>query len=275
MPFQQQERSRLEQRLSKEAIALAMQGSWEEAVKANENIIEIFPASIDAYNRLGRALTELGEFAQAKEAYTNALELAPDNIIAKKNLARLAGLSESKAGSDSRPHKLALEFFLTELGKAGVLNLYNPAPKEVLAKMGVGDQVQLKVKGQHLVVESEQEEYLGEVEPKHGLRLIKLIEGGNSYAAAIFRMEENEVKVIIREMYQHPSQAGRVSFPVGVTERLRSYIEEAALGELTAEESEALEEIQGRGVEDEDTEDEDRALPDGFSILSEKGEIEP
>ena len=275
MPFQQQERSRLEQRLSKEAIALAMQGSWEEAVKANENIIEIFPASIDAYNRLGRALTELGEFAQAKEAYTNALELAPDNIIAKKNLARLASLSESKADSDSKPHKLALGFFLTEVGKAGVLNLYNPAPKEVLARMGVGDQVQLSIKGQHLVVESEQEEYLGEVEPKHGLRLIKLIEGGNSYAAAIFRMEKSEVKVIIREMYQHPSQAGRVSFPGGVTERLRSYIEEAALGELTAEESEALEEIQDRGVEDEGPEDEDRALPDGFSILSEKGEIEP
>ena len=40
----------------------------------------------EAYNRIGRALTELGDFNRAKEAYLKALELAPGNTIAKKIL---------------------------------------------------------------------------------------------------------------------------------------------------------------------------------------------
>ena len=88
--FQQgEEKARLRQRLSKEAIDLALQGRWEEAEGINRDIIEKFPADAEAYNRLGRALTELGDFNGAKEAYFKALELAPESTIAKKNIARL------------------------------------------------------------------------------------------------------------------------------------------------------------------------------------------
>ena len=55
------------QRYAKEAIALAMQGRWEEAVAANRAILELFPEDVDAYNRLGSALMELGEYAFKKE----------------------------------------------------------------------------------------------------------------------------------------------------------------------------------------------------------------
>jgi hypothetical protein len=277
MPYQQEEeKSRLEQRLSREAIALAIQGCWEEAVAANRNIIEMFPTDADAYNRLGRALAEQGEFTQAKEAYAKALGLAPNNVIAKKNLARLAILSESKAISGGGHHKVAPEVFITEIGKARVVNLCKLAPKEVLAKMGLGDQVRLEVKGQRLVIKSEHEGYLGEVDPKHGLRLAKLIEGGNEYVAAVFSVEENGVKVIIKEVYQHPSQAGHISFPVTAAEQLH---EEALVNHgFTAEENEAPEGVESPEEESGYEEEGARALPEGFSILeeaNEKGEIEP
>ena len=276
MPFQQEEeRSGLERRLSKEAIGLAIQGRWEEAVIANRNIIAKFPTDADAYNRLGRALTELGEFAQAKEAYAGTLELALNNAIAKKNLARLASLAEPKAISHSGHHKVAPELFITDVGKVGVVNLCNLAPKEMLAKMGLGDQVHLSIKGRHLIVQSEHREYLGEVELKHGLRLIKLIEGGNEYAAAVFSVGESEMKVVIKEIYQHPSQVGRISFPVEAGERFR---EEALVGHgVIADEGGAPEGVESSEEEGGYEEGGVEALPEGFSVLGEtdeKGEFE-
>jgi len=208
---EKEEKARLRQRLSKEAIDLALQGRWEEAEAINRDIIEKFPSDVEAYNRLGRALTELGNFDGAKEAYLKALELAPDNAIAKKNLARLTSLSESMATLRSNRQKassrkaqarrVTLDLFITEVGKAGVVNLHNVASIDVLAKMGFGDQVHLEARRQHLIVTNEGGEYLGEVEPRQGLRLIKLMRGGNRYDVAILNVEEDTVHVIIKEVY--------------------------------------------------------------------------
>jgi hypothetical protein len=281
---QEEEKARLRQRLSKEAIDLALQGEWEEAEAINRDIIEKFPADAEAYNRLGRALTELENFDGAKEAYFKALELAPENAIAKKNLTRLASLSESMATLSGDPQKasssrtqarrVALELFITEMGKAGVVNLHNVASGEVLAKMVFGDQVHLEVRRWHLIVESEGGEYLGEVEPRQGLRLIKLMQGGNRYDAAILNVEEDKVQVVIKEVYQHPSQVGHPSFPVKAAEHLRSRIKESLLrrGVIT-DESEALPEF-GYLEEEEYPSREEESLPEGFTVVGEDGERE-
>jgi tetratricopeptide (TPR) repeat protein len=279
---EKEEKARLRQRLSKEAVDLALQGKWEEAEVANRDIIEKFPSDIEAYNRLGRALTELGHFEAAKEAYLRALQLAPENAIAKKNLARLTGLSESMATLKRSRHKtptskaqaprVALDLFITEVGKAGVVNLHSVAPVRVLAKMGFGDQVHLTEKKQRLIVTGEDGEYLGEVEPRQGSRLIKLMQGGNTYDAAILNVQDDTVQVIIKEIYQHPSQVGHPSFPVKATEHLRTHLKESLLrrgiitdeGELIPE-SEYLEEEEELGTEEE-------SLPEGFTVVGEDGE---
>ena len=271
---QEEERTKLGKRLSQEAINLAILGRWEEAVAANKSIIEWVPNDVGAYNRLGRALTELGKFAQAREAYGKALELAPDNVIATKNLARLASLSESTTTINGGHHKVASELFITETGKAGVVNLCNLASTEVLAKMGVGVQVHLRLRGQRLVVESEYGEYLGEVEPRYGLRLGRLMQGGNRYAAAILSLGERGVQVIVREVYQHPGQAGRPSFPTTATEHLHTYIAESPLTpNIAAGENEAQKGSgYGEGEGEYFSEDEDKALLEGFSVVEEIGE---
>ncbi len=279
---EEEEKARLRQRLSKEAIDLALQGRWEEAEAVNKDIIERFPTDVEAYNRVGRALTKLGDFGRAKEAYFKALELAPENAIAKKNVARLTNLSESMATLSSDPQKastrraqarrVALDLFITEMGKAGVVNLHNVAPGEVLAKMGFGDQVHLEARGQHLVVVSQSGEYLGEVEPRQGLRLIKLMLGGNRYDAAILNVEEDKVQVIIKEVYQHPSQVGRPSFLVKATEHLRTRIKESLLRRgIITDESEASPEL-GYLEEEEDLGPEEESLPEGFTVVGEDGE---
>jgi hypothetical protein len=283
--YQQQEdeeKARLRQRLSKEAIDLALQGRWEEAEVVNRDIIEKFPGDVEAYNRLGRALTELGDFDEAKEAYLKALELSSENAIAKKNLARLTSLSESMAtlkrvsrkasASKAQSRRVALDLFITEIGKAGVVNLHNVAPGEVLAKTGVGGHVHLKAKGQRLIVSSGSGEYLGEVEPRQGLRLIKLMRGGNRYDAAILNVAEGKVQVIIKEVYQHPSQVGRPSFPVKTTEHIRTRIKESLLRRgIITEESEIPPELE-YPEEEEYPGPEEESLPEGFTIVGEEGE---
>jgi len=247
MAYQEEEQVRLRRQRSKQAIALAMQGRWREAVAANQEIIASFPNDVDAYNRLGRAYIELGEYSQAKEAYGRAIELDPYNIIAQKNLRRLSYLGEAVAGSEAESDRAEPQHFIEETGKAGVVNLNRLAPREILAKMVAGDRVYLKVDDSTLAVENARGEYLGQVEPRHGQRLIKLMEGGNRYTAAIVSSAEDRVLVIIREVYQDPSQAGLLSFPPRGGESLHPYLSDKMLRreleyiETLAEESAEIE----------------------------------
>jgi tetratricopeptide (TPR) repeat protein len=224
MAYQEDEQVRLRRRRSKQAIALALQGQWREAVMVNMDIIESFPNDVDAYNRLGRAYMELGEYSRAREAYRRAIEIDPYNTIARKNLHRLAYLGEAVTSLQGESHKAEPQHFIEEIGKAGVVNLHHLAPRETLVRMSAGDEVNLRIAGASLIVANERGEYLGQVEPKYGQRLIKLMRGGNEYTAAIVISAEDRVTVIIREVYQAPGQAGRLSFPSKHLDGLRSYI---------------------------------------------------
>jgi len=260
MPDREEDKARLRRKASQEAIALAMQSRWQEAVVVNQNIIDNFPTDVDAYNRMGRAYTELGEFAKAKEAYSKTLELDPDNAIAQKNLNRLSLLREPKVPVREERREVAPNLFIGEMGKAGVVNLQNLAPEEVLAQMAAGNRVNLKVRNGQLIVENEDGEYLGMVEPQHGLRLAKLMEGGNRYIAAIVSMDHDKARILVRETFQHPSQAGRLSFPVKAMEGFQPHVRDTLLRHGTVEE-EALEEAELAELE------EGELLPNGFSIF--------
>jgi Tetratricopeptide repeat len=260
MPDREEDKARLRRKASQEAIALAMQSRWQEAITVNQSIIELFPTDIDAYNRLGRAYTELGEFAKAKEAYSRTIKLDPYNSIAKRNLQRLSLLRATKVSVKEERREASPDLFIGEMGKAGVINLKDLAPKEVLAKMAAGNQVYLKVRGRQLVVENEQGEYLGLVEPPHGLRLARLVEGGNKYASAIVNINANSARVIIRETFQHPSQVGRLSFPVKAVEGFQPHVKDTLLRHEAVDE-EALEEGEYAELE------EGELIPEGFSIF--------
>ena len=223
MEYREEEEVRLSRQSSKQAIALAMQGQWREAVAANLSIISSFPNDVNAYNRLGRAYMELGEYSKAREAYQRAIELDRYNVIARKNLDRLSQLGEPQAVSEADSRTAEPHHFIEEVGKAGMVNLNRLAPPEILARIVAGDRVYLKIDDSSLIVESVRGEYLGEVESKHAQRLMKLMEEGNKYSVAIVSLTADRVNVIIREEYQDPSQAGQLSFPPKGLEE-RSYV---------------------------------------------------
>jgi tetratricopeptide (TPR) repeat protein len=225
MTYQTQDESRMKRVRTEQAIQFAMQSRWDDAIAANRAIISVFPEDAEAYNRLGKALSESGKIKEAREAYQRSLELNPTNTIARKNLERLAS-ARAKAEPD-KAHQVDASLFIEEMGKTGVTTL-DRVNMKMLATLSAGDEVALKPLGSRLSVETMAGDYISDVEPKLAMRLTKLIEGGNKYAAAIAGIRETTVRVIIKETFQHPTQAGRVSFPAGKAgETVRAYTRES------------------------------------------------
>lgn len=227
MTFQPQERIGVKRKQVERAINLAMEGRWQEAVEANRAILEAFPGDVETLNRLGKALMETRQYEEARRVYQQALDLDPVNSIARKNLERLSTLSRT-APKEPKAQKAMPDLFIEETGKTGIVTLYGPS-RESLAEMNAGDRVNLRRQDNVLVIENDKGEYLGQVEPKLGLRLLRLMEGGNRYEAALTSVDENDSRVIIKEVYQHPSQAGKLSFPTTTKETFRPYIKDALL----------------------------------------------
>src|SRR3970040_2460283 len=98
-----EDKGKVRRQQAEAAIQLALQGRWDEAASLNKSIIGVFPTDVDAYNRLGKAMTELGRYGEAREAYKKALEIDPLNTIARKNVSRLASLGEVGAPRQATP----------------------------------------------------------------------------------------------------------------------------------------------------------------------------
>ncbi len=102
-------------------------------------------------------------------------------------------------------------------------------------------------------------EYLSDVEPKLAMRLTRLMNGGNKYAAAVASLNGESVRVIIKETFQHPDQVGRLSFPAGKAgEVIRPYTRESLVRTDTDEDEDATEDVE----EWEDTDGEGEAEPE-------------
>lgn len=227
--FQPEEKTRIKRQREEQAIQLAMQSRWEEAVAVNQSIIDLFPNDVDSYNRLGKALNELGRYVAARSAYGRALELDPSNSIARKNHQRLAALKEAAAPAEAPAARVDPQLFIEERGKTAMAILQRPAPREVLAKVNAGDQVTLRQSGRSLRIETAGGEYLGTLDPKLGLRVIKMMEGGNRYAAAVTNVQDSTARVIIKEVFQSPAMVGQVSFPSTADLGVRPYTRESLL----------------------------------------------
>lgn len=216
------DKAQTRQRQTDTAIQFARANRWEEAVSANRAVLKLFPNDADSHNRLGKALMELGRVSQAKKAYKRALELDATNNIARKNLERLNALTKTK-GTQAGAIQVDPALFIEEMGKTAVTVLQETTP-DMLAKLNAGDLVELRPEGSTLAVKTPKGDLIGVVEAKLRMRLIKLIKGGNKYAAAVTSVNENECQIIVKETYRDPSQAGRPSFLTSVgTEATRPY----------------------------------------------------
>jgi hypothetical protein len=242
MNYQTGETTRLRRQRVEQAIQLALESRWKEAVALNRSIISMFPSDVDAYNRLGKALMEMGEYDDARVAYQRAVEMEPLNTIARKNLERLEVRAKAAAAAQGDSNrKIDPSLFIADTGRTGIATLRAVAP-ESLGRLTAGETVDLRPQDNTLAVVTPDGEYVGQLEPKLGLRLLRLMEGGNRYVAAVASLSEQ--RVIIREIYQHPSQQGRPSFPPVGGETVRPYVKERLVRRELEEEETAPEEAE-------------------------------
>jgi len=208
--------------LREQAVRLAVNSRWAEAAQTNREYLRIFGDESEALNRLGKALTELGQITDARGAYGRAIELEPTNSIARRNLDRLATMKDTAVAS-AAPTQLDTRLFVEETARAAVAKL-QATDAAVAALLDAGDLVELEVHGNAVNVVTGNGQYVGMVEPRIGLRLARMMTGGNKYAAAMVSASEDDLKVMIRETFQHPSMVGKVSFPQARNSDVRPYM---------------------------------------------------
>ena len=204
-----------------EAIEHALASRWDAAAKANRALLKELPGDVETANRLGKALTELQDYAGAIKAYAKAMSADPTNTIARKNLDRLhdlRGESKPKPGKvkkrpadrqatiDARTHSLVEEF-----GKSAEFELLE-LNAAALKPLTAGDAAAVRPVDGGVEITTPDGELLGTIDRRAATRLKRMIEGGNEYVIVIRHIAKGEATVHIRESHTDRSLAGQASF---------------------------------------------------------------
>src|SRR5579864_5237349 len=257
--FPTEDRLRQKRTKSEQAISLAMKNRWDEAAQINREILDIFPNEVDAYNRLGKALTELGRYAEARDAYSQAVKLDPLNGIASKNLQRLGKLAAEGSAAPA-PSPVDPRLFIEESGKTTLTQLTDVRRTEAAAKLSAGDQLQMARKGNQVVVSDHAGNDIGRIEPKLEQDLIRLLDLGNQYSVFVTAASEQAIHVINRETHRSATMGNRPSFRPTAAQEVRAYTREGAQRyELEEEEEEDV-------GDDDDEEEEVEVVPADLEV---------
>jgi tetratricopeptide (TPR) repeat protein len=265
----QDEKLRLRRRLQSQAVDFAARNRWQEAVDVNLQIMTL-GEDTDTLNRLGKAYFELGQLPEARDAYQRALKLTPNNPIARKNVERIEDLlgrsAVAAAPSKSDRQLVDLRLFITETGKTALTTPIDVPRTPALGAIVTGEKVELRLDGRNVVIYDADGTMIGRIEPKLAQRLSELMAGGNRYIAAVAQMHGHQLRILIREVYQDPSQRGRVSFPGKLSEgAMRGYLTGAQydeFGEDMLEEDEAADDREETEEEVFSNEEEELGLDD-------------
>jgi len=201
-----------------EAVQQALESRWADALATNQALMEKYGADEDTHNRVGKALTELGRLPEALESYSASLTLNPLNLIAQKNVRKLAALLESKETVATAAQPIDVEAFTEEPGKSA-LTMLTPPAKKVSVVVAPGDLVELQPDSDQLLAETGRGVPLGEVDTKIARRLLPLMASGNRYSAAVARVDDHGIEIIIRATYQPPENAHVTSFQLSRSRR--------------------------------------------------------
>ena len=249
--------------LDREAVDLALKGDWDRAAQVNRAILELFSDDVEAMNRLAKALIELGSYEEAGSVLDHLGEVAPYNNIARKNRARLEQMRVQVKTNDravatslhARRAAGAPQLFIGESGKSATTVLRQTPRRLSLALISPGDPVLLRLEHHALNAYADDGKYLGQVDPRLGHRLSRLIEGGNTYEAAVIGVNDEGISIIIHETHRDRSLQHVASFPTraATASERRADRDDDPAGRMTASEEGAdADEEEEEGIIDEE-----------------------
>ena len=199
--------------LKDNAIKLALDSNWEEAVLINKELLIESPNDIDTLKRLAYAYMQSGQLSEAKTTYNSIIELDSTNPIATKNLRKLSTLSLQKNGVVPSSHINHMDnVFIQEAGKTKTVDLTNVADKRTLMSLQHGDDITLIVKRSKIFALTSDKSFIGMLPDSVGIRLIGFMKGGNEYQACIKGIDDKNVTVFIKETKRAKKYSNQSSF---------------------------------------------------------------
>ncbi|MFC1649756.1 tetratricopeptide repeat protein [Patescibacteria group bacterium] len=182
--------------LAHKAIANAMAGRWEQALKYNLRILNDLPEDVDALNRSARAYAELGDIPNAKKSARKVLSIDPFNNIAQKSLGRWKNL---KKGDVICAGTTDANVFIEEPGKTKTIKLIHTGDKRVLCVLEAGMKVVMQTNAHRVSICTIEGKYIGRFPDDISAHIKNLVQIGNDYMVCVKSIEEKSVHVFIRE----------------------------------------------------------------------------
>jgi len=200
----------MDEELAQKAVASALTGDWETAVKLNKTLLKQDSNNTETLNRLAKAYFESSEIKKAKATLQKILKIDQFNQIACKNLNKWKTLNASK---NKPAKKCSVTNFIEEPGKTRIVSLLHPGDTKIIGKLNAGDEVTLMPHAHRVSIISDEGKYIGRLPDDLAARLRRLIKLGNTYQVLIKSLEPKNVKIFIRETQRSAKCLKTPSFP--------------------------------------------------------------
>jgi len=194
--------------LRQEAINAAKNADWPAAITLNQEILQQNSTDLEAMNRLGLAFLKNDQLDKAKKTFKQVLEIDISNIIANKHLNKIKNneLSPDIVFDNNND-------FIEEPGKSKIVALHRLTGKDQLKKIKIGQACKLQLKNRYISIVDENDKHIGALPEDISFRLSKLISHGNQYRCVIYKVNDKQCLVQIKETFRSKKNEQFVSFP--------------------------------------------------------------
>ncbi len=194
--------------LKQEAINAAKSSDWSKAILINQEILQNYGNDLEAMNRLGLALLKNNQEKEAKKIFQQVISMDGSNIIANKHLDKIKRKETSADIVFDQNND-----FIEEPGKSKIVTLHRLTNKEQLQKLKVGQSCLLQLKNRYISVTDENNKHIGALPEDISFRLSKLISNGNEYRCVIYKINDKQCLIQIKETLRSKKNEQIVSFP--------------------------------------------------------------
>jgi len=194
--------------LRKSAIEAAKNADWQTAINLNQEILDKEPKNLEAMNRLGLAHLKLDQPRLAKKVFKQVIAIDRSNIIANKHLNKIKN-------KEKCPDVIFNEQadFIEEPGKSKIISLHRLCGRAQLAEIKVGQSCFLQAKKRYISVVDDNHKHIGALPEDISFRLSKLISRGNKYSCAVYKVDDKQCCVQLKETLRSKKNAQIQSFP--------------------------------------------------------------
>lgn len=180
-----------------QAISLALNQNWSEAVDVNLEILDSEPFHIPTLNRLAKAYKEAGDIEKSASTYKQVLQIDPYNNIAKKNLAQLKNY---QAQVNSYPFQAITTDFIDEPGLTKTIPLIRLGNPLLLESLQPGQVVCLNCNSHLVCITTADNQHIGALTDDIAFYLRTYLQAGNTYSAVVKSSNSKAVLIFLREV---------------------------------------------------------------------------